>query len=46
MDLLTHAVMGAALAAGVATIRHGGEKSALAGRRRLAAGIGAVRALG
>ena len=45
MDLLTHAVMGAELAAGVATIRHGGEKSALAGRRRLAAGIGAAAGL-
>jgi inner membrane protein len=45
MDILTHAVMGAALAAGVASFRHGGEKSVLAGRRRLAAGIGAVAGL-
>lgn len=44
MDILTHAVMGAALAAGVASIRHGGEKSALA-TRRMAAGIGAVAGL-
>jgi len=44
MDILTHAVMGAALAAGVASFRHRGEKSALA-TRRLAAGIGAVAGL-
>jgi inner membrane protein len=44
MDILTHAVMGAALAAGVASIRRGGEKSALA-TRRMAAGIGAVAGL-
>jgi inner membrane protein len=55
MDILTHAVMGASLAAGVASFRYRGEKlclwlsrrryplrTALAGRRRLAAGIGAV----
>ena len=45
MDILTHAVMGAAFAAGVASFRHDGEKSALAGRRRLAAGIGAAAGL-
>ena len=45
MDILTHAVMGAALAAGVGSIRHRGEKSALAARRRLAAGIGAAAGL-
>lgn len=45
MDILTHAVMGAALAAGVASVSHRGEKSALATRRRLAAGIGAVAGL-
>lgn len=44
MDILTHAVLGAALAAGVASLRHGDEKSALAGRR-LAAGIGAAAAM-
>lgn len=44
MDILTHAVMGAALAAGVASLRHRGEKSALA-TRRIAAGIGAVAGL-
>ncbi|MDP1612957.1 MAG: metal-dependent hydrolase [Sulfuritalea sp.] len=44
MDILTHAVMGAALAAGVASLRHDGEKSALTERRR-AAGIGAVAGL-
>jgi inner membrane protein len=44
MDILTHAVMGAALASGLASIRHGGEESALA-TRRLAAGIGAVAGL-
>jgi inner membrane protein len=44
MDIVTHAVMGAALAAGVASIRQGGEKSALA-TRRMAAGIGAVAGL-
>ncbi len=45
MDILTHAVMGAALAAGVASIRYRGEKSGLAARRRLAAGIGAAAGL-
>ncbi|NJD35729.1 MAG: metal-dependent hydrolase [Betaproteobacteria bacterium] len=44
MDILTHAVMGAALAAGVASFRHRGEKSVLA-TRRLAAGIGALAGL-
>ena len=45
MDILTHAVMGAALAAGVASFRHAGEKSGLAARRRLAAGVGAAAGL-
>jgi inner membrane protein len=45
MDILTHAVMGAALAAGVASFRYGGEKSGLAARRRLAAGVGAAAGL-
>lgn len=44
MDILTHAVTGAALAAGVAACRHRGEKSVLAARR-LAAGIGAAAGL-
>ena len=44
MDILTHAVMGAAFAAGVASIRYRGEKSGLAARR-LAAGIGAAAGL-
>lgn len=45
MDILTHAVMGAALAAGVASFRAGGEKSARVARRRVAAGVGAVAGL-
>lgn len=44
MDILTHAVMGAAVAVAVASHRGGGEKSALA-RRRRAAGIGAAAGL-
>lgn len=44
MDILTHAVMGAALAAGVASMRPRGQESALAMRRR-AAGIGAAAGL-
>ena len=57
MDILTHAVMGAALAAGVASFGPGGQQSALAGPRSgvpgsqspaprgLAAGIGAAAGL-
>ncbi|MDP2826494.1 MAG: metal-dependent hydrolase [Sulfuritalea sp.] len=44
MDIVTHAVMGAALAAGVASFRAGSEESALV-RRRLAAGVGALAGL-
>ncbi len=44
MDIVTHAVMGAALAAGMASLRPAGEKSALVGRRS-AAGVGAVAGL-
>ena len=44
MDILTHAVMGAALASGVASFRHRGQESALA-IRRIAAGIGAAAGL-
>ena len=44
MDIVTHAVMGAAFAAGVASLRHKGAESALAGRR-LAAGVGAAAGL-
>ncbi|MDK9716074.1 MAG: metal-dependent hydrolase [Sulfuritalea sp.] len=44
MDIVTHAVMGAALAAGVASLRNTGEESALAVRRRAAA-IGAAAGL-
>ena len=41
MDTLTHAVMGAALASGVVSLRHRGQESALA-LRRSAAIAGAV----
>jgi inner membrane protein len=44
MDIVTHAVMGAAFASGVASLRNTGEKSALA-LRRLAAGVGAAAGL-
>ena len=44
MDIVTHAVMGAAFAAGVASLRNKDETSALA-TRRLAAGIGAAAGL-
>ena len=44
MDIVTHAVMGAALAAGVASLRNKGEESALELRRRAAA-IGAAAGL-
>ncbi len=44
MDILTHAVMGAALASGVASLRHRGQESALA-MRRIAAGAGAAAGL-
>ena len=44
MDIVTHAVMGAALAAGLASLRHGADGPAL-GQRRLAAGIGAAAGL-
>ena len=45
MDILTHAVMGAALATGVASFRPAGDTSASVGRRRLAAGVGALAGL-
>lgn len=45
MDILTHAVTGAMLAAAVASFRPEVEQSALAGRRRLAAVIGAAAGL-
>lgn len=41
MDIVTHALMGASLAAGLAASRHRGEGSE-PGQRRLAAGIGAA----
>jgi len=44
MDIVTHAVMGAALAAAVASVRCRDENSALA-QRRLAAGVGAAAGL-
>ncbi|MCX7146711.1 MAG: metal-dependent hydrolase [Sulfuritalea sp.] len=44
MDIVTHAVMGAVFAAGVASLRNKDEKSALV-RRRLAAGVGAAAGL-
>ena len=44
MDILTHAVMGAALASSVASLRHRGQESALV-MRRIAAGAGAVAGL-
>jgi inner membrane protein len=44
MDIVTHAVMGAALAAGVASFRADGEKSALV-RRRMGAAVGAAAGL-
>jgi len=44
MDIVTHAVMGAAVAAAVASVRCRDEKSALA-ERRLAAGVGAAAGL-
>jgi len=56
MDIVTHAVMGAAVAAAIASVRCRGEESALAGprsgipgrqsqERRLAAGVGAAAGL-
>jgi len=45
MDILTHAVMGAAMAAGVASFRPPAESLALVGRRRVAAGVGALAGL-
>ncbi|MDP2136127.1 MAG: metal-dependent hydrolase [Sulfuritalea sp.] len=45
MDILTHAVMGAAMAAGVASVAYRGPQTALVARRRLAAGIGAAAGL-
>jgi inner membrane protein len=44
MDIVTHAVMGAAVAAAIASLRCRGEESALA-ERRLAAGVGAAAGL-
>lgn len=45
MDIVTHAVMGAVLAAGAVSCHPGCEKSALVGRRRLAAGVGVLAGL-
>jgi inner membrane protein len=44
MDIVTHAVMGAVFAAGVASFRADGEKSALV-RRRMGAAVGAAAGL-